>query len=576
MTITRLLPVTALCAVCFLSLSSASTAQDARVLHARSGSGPGHALGEGSFVGDVNADGVPDLAVAEPSFSTSDADNLGRVQLLDGKSFAPLWEFVGDIAGGMAGASLAPLTDIDADGVPDLAVGAPGRAGLPLTGRVYVLSGADGTLLHSHLGATPGGHYGWSVAGMPDLDADGRSELIIGAPFEDANGKNSGSVSIVDPLDGELLHQELGGEEDRLGSSVTGGAGDLAAGPWSAGDGPTPTIGWHDGWHDDALVSLTWNAEPHPTFGATQTPGTGRGMLLQLKPDGSSMQLRAGEKADDRYGAELSEMGDLDGDGVPELLVFTDPRTDQGHATGEGYTEIIDRKSAMVERRAVGQVLGNSFGITGAGPGDVNGDGVLDYVIAESHDDSSGLDAGRVVVFSGADNSVLAELTGAKDGDHYGRQVFSVGDLDGDGLADFGVGAPGHDEGRGRVEIITLSPWANAGPGLAGAGGVPALRGHGGLVAGRDVTLLMEGAAPLAVVSLVYGTKLETDAQGELVPAAEAIVSNLTTDGLGRVSHGLSWPSDIAPGTTTYFQYQVLDPVSGTLSRSPILSGTTR
>src|SRR5207245_6978314 len=63
--------------------------------------------------------------------------------------------------------------DQDGDGLTDLFVGAPAQH----TGRVYLLSGKDGTVLQTYSPRAEGGSFGWYVARLDDLDGDGRPDL---------------------------------------------------------------------------------------------------------------------------------------------------------------------------------------------------------------------------------------------------------------------------------------------------------------------------------------------------------------------------------------------------------------
>ena len=111
-------------------------------------------------------------------------------------------KLIGDSSNQLAGNAVSGLGDLDGDGIGDLAVGAEGDASLGTnTGAVYVLLGPlSGTIsLRDYayatvLGDTVGDKLGYAVAAGRDMDGDGSSDLIAGAPYEDSNGTSSGAA----------------------------------------------------------------------------------------------------------------------------------------------------------------------------------------------------------------------------------------------------------------------------------------------------------------------------------------------------------------------------------------------
>src|SRR5690606_5026827 len=148
-------------------------------------------------VPDLDGDGADDLLVGA-SKEDALASNDGRAYVFSGATGALLRTLTSPNAeeGGIFGDAVSGVPDADGDGVSDLLVGArlEGHGTSPdAAGRAYVFSGATGDLLHTL--ASPNeidaGNFGFAVAGVPDLDGDGRGDLLVGAPVE---GPRPGSL----------------------------------------------------------------------------------------------------------------------------------------------------------------------------------------------------------------------------------------------------------------------------------------------------------------------------------------------------------------------------------------------
>jgi hypothetical protein len=152
------------------------------------------AVGYGAAVagfGDVDGDSVPDFAVGAPGHETGVARVIGRLFVYSGASGALLHTLEDGFT--LFGQSIAAVGDVNGDSLGDLLVGSPRwdadpGDGLAPTGRAYVYSGADGSLIHAIAGQEPGGEFGYAVAAMLSIDADGPMELVVGAPGAGSGG----------------------------------------------------------------------------------------------------------------------------------------------------------------------------------------------------------------------------------------------------------------------------------------------------------------------------------------------------------------------------------------------------
>ncbi|MGH8003840.1 MAG: integrin alpha, partial [Limisphaerales bacterium] len=180
--------------------------------------------------GDLNADGRDDFIIGAPLASPDGRARAGSVYLFSGMDGGLLRRVDGPAAGDLLGLSMAGMGDVNGDGTADLAAGAPfaDRDGKSDAGSVLVFSGLDGALLFEKNGTFPFDYLGWSVDGVGDVNADGKSDFIGGAPFSNPDGHfDGGLVLVFSGADGSLLFQKSGTQGlEELGWSLAG-LGDL-------------------------------------------------------------------------------------------------------------------------------------------------------------------------------------------------------------------------------------------------------------------------------------------------------------------------------------------------------------
>ena len=452
-------------------------------------------------VGDLDGDGVPDVAAGAPE-DNDGHNNRGAVHVLfmnrDG-TVKRTAEINNSTANGPAlidndnfGSSLAGVGDLDGDGVPDVAAGAPeyGVTGNENKGTLYVLfMNRDGTVKRTAEidSSTPNGpslsngdFFGQSAAALGDLDGDGVTDVAAGAPGDDAGGNGRGAVHVLFlNSDGtvkrtaEINSATPNGpgisDADSFGSSVAG-MGDL------------------DG---DGVPDVAAGAENHDAGSADASNNSGAIHVLLMNPDGTVKgaatfddTVRNGPPLDDMdaFGSGVAGIGDVDGDGVPDLAAGarSDDEVEDGRTRNRGAVYVmfmdpdgtVERMARIDARTPNGPRLADFdlFGSSLAGVGDLDRDGVPDLAAGAPNDDAGGFNRGAVhAVFLNSDgtvkrtaeiNSLTARSLQLGNVDLFGSSLAGVGDLDRDGVPDIAAGAQGDDaggNGRGAVHLLFMN-----------------------------------------------------------------------------------------------------------------------
>jgi hypothetical protein len=123
------------------------------------------------FIGDVDGDGVVDLLAGSAPYTTP-----GFALLVSGATGATIHNWSGASAGDSFGMTVANAGDTDGDGIDDALIGAPDAYGLSGgIGAIYLYSGASGALRFSVAGTHSGDLLGYSLAGVGDVNGDGRA-----------------------------------------------------------------------------------------------------------------------------------------------------------------------------------------------------------------------------------------------------------------------------------------------------------------------------------------------------------------------------------------------------------------
>ncbi|MCB0340045.1 MAG: FG-GAP repeat protein, partial [Bdellovibrionales bacterium] len=332
-----------------------------------------------SSAGDVNLDGVDDLIVGDSSASVN-GTNSGQAIVYSGANSSILYVFNGASAKDFYGHSVAGLGDVNGDGYSDVLIGADQfqHANPSVGGYAEVRSGFDGSLIYSHSSLNPDDRMGISVASGGDVNRDGIPDYIVGA---DQFGTGPGYAQVFSGATGTLMFTLTGSimNNSNFARSVS-----------SAGDVN------RDG-RDDIIVGAPFD----------DITGTDSGRVFIFSgANGAVIHDIPGLAAGDWFGFQVGTIGDLDGDAREDVIISaTQATTSVGIQAGEVY--VLSGLNASVIQTHSGTAAFQGFGTSLDGLGDINGDGCPDYLVGTQGDNTAGIAAGSVKVFSGSTGGII-------------------------------------------------------------------------------------------------------------------------------------------------------------------------
>jgi len=362
---------------------------------------------------DVNGDGRGDFIAGAPGSDNS----AGAVFVYSGIDGSLLFQKNGQQFGDRLGGSVGLQGDVNSDGKADFIIGAPGTNNSQ--GVTLVYSGSTGSLLYQNGGSATGDRLGGSVGIMGDATADGFAEFIVGAPVA---ASAIGISYVYSGATGNLLYQRNGTSGGEGFGSSAAGAGDVNA------DGVP-----------DFIVGAP-SADP----GGRKDAGSA---YVYSGADGALLFQKDGAAAFDYLGSSVAGAGDVDGDGKADFIISA-PVASPGGRKDAGSAYVYSGADGLLLIQKDGAAAFDYLGSSVAGAGDVDGDGVPDFIIAASFADSGvHEEAGSAYLYSGATGLLLFQKDGVSSAEHLGSSVAGAGDVDGNGKADFIIGAPAADPG---------------------------------------------------------------------------------------------------------------------------------
>jgi hypothetical protein len=364
------------------------------------------------------------------------------------------------------------------------------------------LDGSNGFVLN---GVSEGDRSGHSVSSAGDVNGDGVDDLLIGALRADPNGDNSGASYLV------FGASEVGSSGTLELSSLDGSNGFVLNGVTAndySGDSMSAAGDVNGDGVDDLLIGAVGadaSGASHVVFGDS---GVGSSGTLELSSlNGSNGFVLNGVTRGDGSGVSVSAAGDVNGDGVDDLLIGAFAADPNGYSSGASYVVFgangvgnsgtlelssLDGSNGFVLN---GVTAGDQSGELVSAAGDVNGDGVDDLLIGADRADPNGNESGASYVVFGAsgvgsggtlelsslDGSSGIVLNGVNSRDYSGRSVSSAGDGNGDGVDDLLISAYSADPngyGSGASYVV----FGASGVGSSGILELSSLDGSSGFV----------------------------------------------------------------------------------------------
>ncbi len=443
-------------------------------------------------IGDLNSDGILDIAVGASGDDTGGTDKGAiHVMLMNRDGTISRTIEINDLTASGPdlsnsdnfGQSLANIGDLNGDGILDIAVGAYyDDAGGTSRGAIYVmLMNRDGiisrTIEINNLTAngpdlSNSDNFGISIANIGDLNNDGILDIAVGASDDDAGGTNKGAIHVM-----------LMNSNGTVSRTIE--INDLTAnGPvLFDGDAFGISIANIGDLNNDGVLDIAVGAS------GDDAGGTSRGAIHVMLMNSNGTVSNTIEinnltangpdlSNSDNFGQSLANIGDLNGDTVLDIAVGASGDDAGGTSRGAIHVMLMNSNGTVSSTTKIdsntsnGPVLSNSdhFGRSIANIGDLNNDGVLDIAVGAIGDDAGGTNKGAIhVMLMNSNRSVLKtieinDLTAngpvLSNSDNFGRSIANIGDLDNDGTLDIAVGAYYDDTGgtdRGAIHVLFMN-----------------------------------------------------------------------------------------------------------------------
>lgn len=349
-------------------------------------------------------------------------------------NFALLYQLNGDNSSHGFGSSVACLENFGTTTGTSILIGAPGPGSVSSFGNADIYDGPTGaTLVERQSNANPPFQFGYSVASVGNVAGGSGNDYIVGRPPPFASVSDPGSALVFFDAGSYPANSTLFGTDSLLGFSTAGLFDD------SDNDGI-----------DDVIVGS-------PIGQMSSAAEGGYVMLFDSNQTGGPILEVFASGINDEFGASVSSISDLSGDGIRDILVGA-PGANSGAGAVLAFSSV-----GGAEIFSLGGVSSQDrLGVSLAVLPDLDGDGRQDFAVGAPSVD--GL-VGYVKVLSynlGGSVQELCMISTGTASEDLGYSLAAIGDIDGNGTQELAVGAPSANGGIGRVDVHSLP---NGGPG---------------------------------------------------------------------------------------------------------------
>ena len=386
--------------------------------------------------GDVNGDGYSDMLVGANAFDNGTLDEGAVFVYLgspSGVSTSPDVMLESDQNGCNFGLSVATAGDVNGDGYADVIVGSPTWTNGQLNeGAIWIYHGsasglsstASAFLESDHVQ----GHLGFDVDCAGDINNDGYSDVVVGAPYWNGGLNNEGKFFVyMGSASGLQLASPVAVESNQLDAEFGGAVS--AAGDVNG-----------DGYSDVIIGAYLYDNGQVDEGAAFIYLGSSTGLQV---PAADTLE---NDSAGSWFGFDVTNVGDVNGDGFAEVgmsaLMYSSGQMQEGAVyVYEGSASGVESAPSFAyESNMLGGRLGNRV----SSCGDMNGDGYADFMATTIRYTNPSPSEGAVYFFEGSANGLnptpVQVLESNQNSANMGSAAACVGDVNGDGLSDVAVG----------------------------------------------------------------------------------------------------------------------------------------